>query len=88
MLADSEKRPTLVEGTPDQHADAAAKAYKRARQGRLDRHWLFYVLVLLGAVGQPPAEVGPWSYSPGRVECLEPQDRFPLRFQRYFVFRM
>jgi hypothetical protein len=50
-VADNDKRYTLVEGTPNQHADAAAPAYKRARQGRFNRHWLFYALVLLGAVG-------------------------------------
>ncbi len=48
-MAENEKR--LVHGTPDEHADAAAPAYKRARQERINRHWLFYALVLLGAVG-------------------------------------
>ena len=49
-MADSEKRRTLVEGTPDQHAAAAAPAYKRARQERFNRHWMFFALVLLGVV--------------------------------------
>ena len=48
-MAEDEKR--LVQGTPDEHADAAAPAYKRARQERSNRHWLFYALVLIGAVG-------------------------------------
>ena len=48
-MAENEKR--LVHGTPDEHADAAAPAYKRARQERINRHWLFYALVLLGAAG-------------------------------------
>ena len=59
-MADSEKRLTLVEGTPDQHADAAAPAYKRGRQGRFNRHWMFYALVLLGAVGYA---IYRWGYS-------------------------
>jgi hypothetical protein len=50
-MADSEKRRSLVEGTPDEHADAAAPAYRRARQERINRHWLLYALVLLGAAG-------------------------------------
>ena len=51
-MADSEKpTTTLVEGTPEQRADARAEAHKRARQGRVNRHWLFYAAVLLGAVG-------------------------------------
>jgi|GEM_PF-4846211 hypothetical protein len=50
-MTESEKHRTLVTGTPDEHADAAAPAYKRARQERINRHWLLYALILLGAVG-------------------------------------
>ena len=50
-MTESEKDRPLVAGTPDEHADAAAKAHTRARQGRANRHWLFYAVVLLGAVG-------------------------------------
>lgn len=65
-MAENEKRHTLIDGTPDQHADAAAPAYKRARQGRFNRHWLFYALVLLGVVGYAVySYVYPWLY-PGR----------------------
>jgi len=48
-MTESEKR--LVAGTPDEHADAAEPAYKRARQERINRHWLLYALFLLFAVG-------------------------------------
>lgn len=50
-MTESEKRRTVVTGTPEEHADLAARAYKRGRQGRFNRHWMFYALVLLGAVG-------------------------------------
>jgi hypothetical protein len=50
-MAESEKRNSLIEGTADEHAGARAEGYKRARQLRVDRHWLFMAAVLLGAVG-------------------------------------
>lgn len=50
-MAESEKRYTLVEGTPDEHADAIDKAYKHAGRMSANREWLFMALVLLGVVG-------------------------------------
>jgi alkanesulfonate monooxygenase SsuD/methylene tetrahydromethanopterin reductase-like flavin-dependent oxidoreductase (luciferase family) len=50
-MAEKEKRYTLVEGTPDEHADAIEKAYKRAGQGSVNREVLLLVLVMLGVVG-------------------------------------
>ena len=50
-MTEDEKRLTLVGGTPDEHADKKKIAFKRAYQGRANRHWLFLVLVLLGAIG-------------------------------------
>ena len=50
-MAESEKRTTPVEGTPDQRAAARQEAHKRARQGRVNRHWLLYAMVLIWAVG-------------------------------------
>jgi len=48
-MTENERR--LVAGTPDEHADAAAPAFKRALQERFNRHWLFLALFLLFAVG-------------------------------------
>ncbi len=50
-MTEGEKHQTLVAGTPDERATAREKAYKRGRQGRFNRHWLFYAMVLLFAVG-------------------------------------
>ena len=50
-MTDSEERRTLVTGTPDERADAREKAYKRGRQGRFNRNWIFLAVVLLFAVG-------------------------------------
>jgi hypothetical protein len=50
-MAEPEKRHTLVDGTPDEHADTMAKAYKRANQMGANREWLLLALVLLGIVG-------------------------------------
>ena len=50
-MTEDEKPPTLVVGTPDEHADKKKIAFNRAYQGRANRHWLFLALVLLGAIG-------------------------------------
>jgi alkanesulfonate monooxygenase SsuD/methylene tetrahydromethanopterin reductase-like flavin-dependent oxidoreductase (luciferase family) len=50
-MAEDEKRHTLIEGTPDEHADAIEKAYRRAYQQGANREWLFLALVLLGIAG-------------------------------------
>ena len=49
-MTESENRRTLVEGSPDERAAARAVAHKRGRQGRVNRHWMFYALVMLGAI--------------------------------------
>ncbi len=50
-MAEDEKPLTLVTGTPDEHADKKKIAFKRAYQGRANRHWLFLVVVMLFAIG-------------------------------------
>lgn len=50
-MAENEKRYTLVEGTPDEHADAIQKSYKRGNQMEFNRGWLFIALVLFWAIG-------------------------------------
>ena len=65
-MAENEKRYTLIEGTPDQHADAIQKGYRRAYQQGVNRGWLFLALVLLGVTGYAvytfvyPFLFGPW----------------------------
>lgn len=50
-MAEGENRHTLIEGTPDEHADAIEKAYKRAYQEGANRQGLLLALVLLGIAG-------------------------------------
>ena len=50
-MAEKDKRYTLVDGTPDEHADARRRAYRRAYQMGFNREWLFFALVLLGVIG-------------------------------------
>lgn len=62
-MAENEKRNTLVQGTPDEHADAMAKANQRSYQGMINREWMFFVLVLLFAIGYGIYNyVYPWLY--------------------------
>jgi hypothetical protein len=50
-MAESEKRYTLVEGTPEEHAEAIDKARRGGGQMRFNREWLFMALVVLGVAG-------------------------------------
>lgn len=50
-MAENEKRHSLVDGTPDEHADARRKAYRRAYQMGANREVLLFALVLLGLIG-------------------------------------
>ena len=50
-MAENEKPYTLVQGTPDEHADAAQQAYKRAYQMGVNREWVFFALILLWVIG-------------------------------------
>jgi hypothetical protein len=50
-MAENEKRYTLVEGTPDEHAKAMQDGYRRANQLGVNREWMFMALVMLGVIG-------------------------------------
>lgn len=65
-MAENEKRYTLIDRTPDEHADEIQKAYKRAYQMEFNRETLFFVAVLLFAIGYGVYNyVYPWLY-PGQ----------------------
>ena len=50
-MAEDKRRYSIVEGTPDEHADAMHKAYSPANRLHNNREILFFALIMLGVAG-------------------------------------